>query len=126
MTGVASRLRSRGNRENDCRMNAYARAALIVLNTLVGLIAINVILAGAFVVKDWRTASASAKPSADLFQPDGSPTPSPKRLWYQLSWFDRKAYGDVIPDQHIAAVLDDFFDLSTKGFIYQPWVQFSE
>ena len=42
-----------------------------------------------------------------------------------MAWFDYAAY-EGIDESYAAEVLDDFFNLSQLGFIYQPWVQFSE
>src|SRR5262249_21285002 len=60
-----------------------------------------------------------------LFNVDGSPADNGKRSEYELQWFDYKSY-ENISEQYAGEVLDDFYDLSRLGFIYQPWVQFSE
>jgi len=43
-----------------------------------------------------------------------------------LQWFDYTAYERIVDVSYVGNVLDDFFNLSKLGFIYQPWVQFSE
>ena len=60
-----------------------------------------------------------------LFNEDGSPVNNGKRSPYQLNWFDFKAYEDLAPT-YVSDVLDDFWELGNRGFVYQPWVGFSE
>src|SRR5215831_3893922 len=106
----------------------YTAAAIVILTAIVLLAIVNVVLFGVFYLKD----SAEAVPRADrpkdngkFFNSDGSPADNGKRNPYELTWFDYASY-ENIPEEYAADVLDDFYDLSHLGFIYQPWVQFSE
>ena len=113
----------------------YHTAALLLLNTIVLLILLNVFMGLAFffkdrlfVQKDKETATkADIDPgSQGLFYTNGRPLDNGKRTSYQLKWFDYTAYEQVVDAPYVGNVLDDFFSLSKLGFIYQPWVQFSE
>jgi hypothetical protein len=88
------------------------------------LLVLNLVLAGLFSFKDSR--QHRRQPTlAHLFNPDGSPVDNGKRLRGNLEWFDYDATKEV-GEIAVAEVLDDFYDLAQKGFIYQPWTQFSE
>jgi hypothetical protein len=108
--------------------NIYTSTAIVVLTAVVLLAVINVLLFVVFSIKD--SASAVERPrrpknDGRLFNSDGSPADNGKRNNYELTWFDYGSY-ENIPEQYAADVLDDFYDLSRLGFIYQPWVEFSE
>jgi hypothetical protein len=113
----------------------YSASALVFLNTVSAFVIMNLFLAVAFYILDTVTSQEvvarqevvvrhDSNPSA-LFNADGSPTNNGKRSDYQLRWFDFNAYEGIEP-VYVGEVLDDFYELSQLGFIYQPWVQFSE
>jgi hypothetical protein len=126
----------KGTGELLLRITGYYRTtALLLLNTIVFLILLNIIMGIAFFFRD-RMFSQKDKTvatevtidpgSQGLFYTDGKPFDNGKRTSYQLQWFDYTAYERVVDASHAGNVLDDFFDLAKLGFIYQPWVQFSE
>jgi hypothetical protein len=103
---------------------AYRVVAINLLNTFVLLLVLNLLLGGFFFLKDRYRQNQTLHP-ARLFNSDGSPVDNGKRVKGNLEWFDfdsTKELGEVA----VAEVLDDFYDLSQKGFIYQPWTQFCE
>src|SRR2546422_6267047 len=113
----------------------YCTTALLLLNTVIFLILLNIIVGITFFFKDRMFARkdkvTATKVDIDpgsqgLFYTDGKPFDNGKRTSYQLTWFDYTAYEQVVNAFYIGNVLDDFFSLSKLGFIYQPWVQFSE
>src|SRR5262245_19838623 len=113
---------------SDRLKKIYSATAIIVLSALVLLAVINILLFGLLYIKD--SAGAVERPQRPrddgrLFNSDGSPADNGKRSDYELTWFDYGSY-ENIPEEYAADVLDDFYDLSRLGFIYQPWVQFSE
>jgi hypothetical protein len=59
-----------------------------------------------------------------LFEPDG--TPNRIRFPRQTEYFDFKAYEGIVSVEYASKVLDGFSELASLGFIYQPWVEFSE
>ena len=109
----------------------YATIAVLVLNTIVVFVILNCALFAAFKIKDRYfdgpvRADTPVNPQrGDLFNPDGSPQVNERRNIYQLKWFDFNAY-ENIPAQYVSHVLDDFDALARRGFVYQPWVEFSE
>jgi hypothetical protein len=128
----------RNDKSIDAKLGQYyANTAFIVLNTVIALIVLNIALWIAFFIKDslippppkWSVIAAKAFTRGGelvLFDSAGAPLDNGKRSEYQLQWFDYTAYQSFTDAAHAATVLDDFFDLSTLGFAYQPWVQFSE
>ncbi len=108
----------------------YLASALVVTNLLVALLAVNILLGLIFFVLDTMDEQEAVRqtegsPGKPLFNQDGSPTSTRKRTPYQTRWFDYSAYEDI-GDIYAAEVLDDFYQLTMLGFVYQPWVQFSE
>jgi hypothetical protein len=101
--------------------------ALLLVNTVVFLIILNVILAAMFFVLDVLRPSPNQIPQAGdkLFKPDGSPEDTGHRNKYQFEWIDFAAY-EHLPEAYVGEILDDFFSLAKLGFAYQPWVHFSE
>jgi len=102
----------------------YLSCAILLLNTLVLFVALNLLLGAAYAIKDWRRKPVASY-SGPLFREDGAPIDTGKRTDYQLNWFDFKACQELEPE-YAGEVLDDFHALAEKGFLYQPWVQFSE
>jgi len=60
-----------------------------------------------------------------LFYEDGSPVNNGKRNDYQLQWFDFNGCEDIDP-KYVADVLDAFWALGNRGYVYQPWVGYAE
>lgn len=112
----------------------YSISACVLLNVIVLLILINMVLWIAFIFKDQATAKRYTKvqttadgiESQKLFKNDGSPLDNGKRTGYQFEWFDYNAYERFVNEKYAGTVLDDFYNLEKHGFIYQPWVEFSE
>jgi len=104
-------------------LKLYQQLALFLLNTLVMLFVINCLLGVAFIVHD----RSSAKPQRDFKPPParGRPKTTSLRTQRQLDYVDMEAY-DGVPSAEVEKVLDEFTLLYRKGFVYQPWVQFSE
>lgn len=105
-------------------VRAYQGAGTLLLNLLLLLVAVNLLLAAAFAIKDRR--GRAAAPPGQPFAADGAPLPGPMRTAFQLEWFDARAYGPPASHARAAQVLDDFHDLAEEGFAYQPWTQFAE
>jgi hypothetical protein len=111
----------------------YLFCALMLLNSLVGFVLLNVGLFIVFFARDSinshdignRRQNVVFQNNSRFFNLDGSPINNGKRNPYQLDWFDFNAY-ENIDANYAAEVLDAFFELRKLGFIYQPWVQFSE
>jgi hypothetical protein len=108
----------------------YISVALFLLNTLLVLVAFNLVLACLFWMRDVSEDSqhipAKALSRASrYFNVDGSPVDNGKRTGYQLAWFDFNAYGST-NESYVSEVLDDFYELSQRGMAFQPWVLFSE
>src|SRR5882724_10132230 len=110
--------------KNSCParlIDRYRTIAVVVLNTIVLMILLNVIIEIAFLLRD-----QFSHRSQELFDVDGKPFDNGKRSSYHLKWFDYTAYERHVDASYAGNVLDDFFNLSRMGCIYQPWVQFSE
>src|SRR5262245_11889871 len=107
----------------------YQSTAFITFNTLLFLVILNLGLGLFYFIKDRpapsRAASPPSSPAAKLFNDDGSPIDNGERTPFQLQWFDYNATKEVSQTE-VGETLDDFTHLTNKGFIYQPWVQFSE
>jgi lysophospholipase L1-like esterase len=120
--------------------STYRNTAIILINTVVFVVALNVFLYAAFFIRDvlgrqggQGTLKQPSKPTqrgpddGRLFNSDGSPASTRKRTDYQLEWFDYNAYSEgKIPGEYVSNVLDDFYEHSLHGFKFQPWVHFSE
>jgi hypothetical protein len=106
---------------------SYTPFAVAIANTFLLFLLVNLVLAAFFFARDAadRTSPGPKIVSSVYFKPDGSPLNNGKRHPYQLEWFDYGAYDNAKPE-YASAVLDDFFILANRGFIYQPWVEFSE
>lgn len=102
----------------------YKQAAIILLNTLVVFVVLNLVLGAGYLLHDAYVAHRMSKQTT-FFDVDGSPVDNGKRSTYQLEWFDYNATREISPTL-TAEMLDDFYTLGQKGFIYQPWCEFSE
>ncbi len=102
----------------------YKATAIILLNTLVVFVVLNLLVGAVYFIGD-RYEARTKRTQGALFQSDGTPVDTAQRSLYQLEWFDYNATKEVTP-AFAAEVLDEFYVLGQKGFIYQPWVQFSE
>lgn len=106
---------------------SYVFLAVCLLSVIYLLFILNFLSSVFFSLKDravFGVRGSTQKPGV-FFNEDGSPVPNGKRTDYQLRWFDFNAMKEI-DRQYASEVLDDFYELSSKGFIYQPWVQFSE
>jgi len=107
------------------------RRFLLYANTvhiIVLFVVVNVVLAVLFLVKDQLSASGPTTTTTEgaLFDDTGAPIDNGRRTNYQKTWFDYSAYQEVADQVYVGSVLDDFTSLAKLGFVYQPWVQFSE
>lgn len=104
--------------------STYQGCALLCFNTLLALVVFNALLACYFGVRD-EISTWNSNYSGPLFTADGAPVDTGQRMAYHLDWFDFRACAEV-GEQHAGEVLDDFYWIGQQGFLYQPWVQFSE
>ena len=103
----------------------YMYLAIVILNSLVLVIGVNVVLAIAYILKDLSRSEAGYQHNPEtLFNPDGSPVNNGKRTEYELDWFDFTAYEGNKPVE-VAQLLDEGYEMDKLGFVYQPWVEFS-
>jgi hypothetical protein len=105
-------------------MEIYKNTAITLLNTFLFLVVLNLVLGAIYFVHDTYERNRKGKQDV-LFNGDGSPVDNGKRTDDHLQWFDYNATREVSP-AFAAEVLDDFYARAQNGFIYQPWVQFSE
>jgi len=114
---------------------AYSALAFITFNTLLAIVAVNLLLYLVLWARDAVMALEAGRAEREIarsmeggqvFRADGAPLPGPKRSAYQIEWFDYSAYGGDFGETEVAGVLDEFLDLGARGFVYQPWVQFAE
>lgn len=107
----------------------YVISAVILLNTLISFIILNLLLQVIFIAKDaydsGKKKESSLEYSSEPFNPDGSPVDNGKRNSYQLGWIDLHAYEGLSPS-YVSEVLDDSYELAERGMAYQPWVEFAE
>lgn len=103
----------------------YRSAGVIIANTLVLVLLLNVLLGVGYWVKDGLSGDEASAASGRLFDDNGAPVATERRTRVQLQWFDFQAADEYDPE-FVADVLSDFYDLERLGFVYQPWVQFSE
>jgi hypothetical protein len=107
-------------------MAAYRNSAVILLNFVVLLLGANLVLGFGYAGLDrLRSMPRQIEAESGYFRDDGSPVDTPLRSRYQVRWFDYRAY-ERVPPEFVSRVLDDFYALSRQGFVYRPWVQFSE
>ncbi len=112
--------------------HAYSTAAVLMFNTFLFLVLINILIGLGFYIRDTAqqikglAASKHMAKTQRFFDKTGKPLDNGQRSEYQMDWFDYTAYENFVDERYAAAVLDDFFKLAKQGFIYQPWVQFSE
>lgn len=107
--------------------NLYRTTAVVVLNTLLMLVALNLVLALAFWVRDRRDAPVVPGPKTQTasghFHTDGTAVDNGKRTSGKLLSFDVFAYEDVMTEPAISAMLDEFYDHGRQGALYQPFSQ---
>ena len=107
----------------------YTSSAVIIFNTLIFLILMNLMLGVSFWVYDryhFAHKYPATKPRANaFFYEDGGPVDNGKRHRFQLDFYDFTACEGISPEE-AASVLDDFFGFMQIWFIYQPWVQYSD
>ena len=111
---------------------SYVICALMLLNTLITFVLFNLGLFATIRLRDFLYSDSlrdsqktvALKPG-QLFNSDGSPVDNGKRTSYELYWFDFAAY-ENINASYAGEVLTDFYEFRKLGYIYQPWVEFSE
>jgi hypothetical protein len=104
----------------------YAITINTIVLSIVLFLVINVALVVLFFVKGQFSAGFYGHTEGVLFEPTGAPIENGKRTHYQKTWFDYSAYEGIADQAYAGTVLDDFTGMEKLGFIYQPWVQFSE
>jgi hypothetical protein len=102
--------------ESRTRFLVYANTIHIIVLFVV----INVALAVLFLVKDRLSASDAADKTTTISASDAADKTTTTR------WFDYSVYEAIADQVYVGTVLDDFTRLGELGFVYQPWVQFSE
>lgn len=109
------------------KYRAYYRiSAVALLDAAIVFICLNVIIGISFYFKDHIVPKLDRGIKENLFQSSGAPVKSDKRSSHQVQWFDYTAYEQIVAESYAGEVLDGFYELAKHGFIYQPWVQFSE
>lgn len=114
-------------RENRAHIKKfYQDLALIVLNTIVVFIILNILFIPYNYFKE-RGASETSNccEGGVFFNDDGTPRDNGKRTYVMLTQFDYRGYKSF-PQSYVAEVLDDFYFLTLRGYDYQPWVQFMQ
>lgn len=114
-------------------LDLYITAAIILGTTIILILLLNIVVAGMYFVVDGLTghhgksvkSNPATSPANAYFYQDGAPINTGQRSIYQLEWIDYHAY-ENLPPAEVSGMLDDFYMLSTRGFIFQPWGLFSE
>ena len=107
--------------------NGYKAAAVIVLNTLLLLIVINLVLFVIFRTVDEAKITPDtqfAYSKSGHFYENGTAVDNGKRTPSNLNVFDYTAFEDSMSEPEISQMLDEFYDHSRMGFAYQPWSQY--
>ncbi len=105
---------------------SYRTCAVAIVDAGILFVCLNVLLGIVYYYKDHKGSKFVCGSAEKLFQENGAPVESDKRSAFQVKWFDYTAYEHIVDASYAGEVLDDFYDLAQKGFIYQPWVQFCE
>ncbi|GAA4642041.1 hypothetical protein GCM10023115_03350 [Pontixanthobacter gangjinensis] len=106
----------------------YRTTAIVVLNTLVFLVALNLALWAVFAVADHRPSmiDTSSRLSPDgYFHENGTAVDNGKRMPTNLTIFDYKAYEGVMAEREIGEMLDEYYDHYQDGLKYQPYTQYA-
>lgn len=109
----------------------YIGTAIIVLNTLLFLLVVNLVLGAAYWIKD-RAATrlpvspVEAEPLSDSghFYLSGGAVDNGKRSPSNMLVFDFNAYEKTMSELEISRMLDEFYEESQRGNEYQAWVQY--
>lgn len=107
--------------------NGYKTAAVIVFNTLLLLIVINLVLFMIFRAVDEAKITPDTKfaySKSGHFYENGTAVDNGKRTPSNLNVFDYRAFEDSMSELEISEMLDEFYDHSRIGFGYQPWSQY--
>ncbi|MBI3927731.1 MAG: SGNH/GDSL hydrolase family protein [Armatimonadetes bacterium] len=100
----------------------YTGCALVLLNTLVAFLLINLLVAAAYGLRSAQ--KADRPPPARWFTPDGAPVDNGMRTKEQLDWFDLHA-DPSMDETRASEVLDDFFLMARQARPYHTWAQSS-
>jgi lysophospholipase L1-like esterase len=103
----------------------YHYIALILLNTLILIILINVLVSLLYFFKNTDLSTKVITSQNRYFNNDGSPIDNGKRDEYEIKYFDYRAC-DNVPKEYVSEVLDDFYNFYKLGLSFQPWVQLAE
>lgn len=104
----------------------YVSTAIVLLNFACIVVLLNVILGLGYWVVDTVGKPNPRGEAGRLFRDDGAPIQTGKRDDFEMQWFDYKAYDVDVGPAYVGELLDDFYEMGREGFVYQPWVQFSE
>ncbi|MBX2867810.1 MAG: SGNH/GDSL hydrolase family protein [Acidiferrobacterales bacterium] len=107
--------------------DAYGQLAVIVLNSILLLVALNLSLWVYFSFHDFKSISPITKSDLSpngLFYEAGGAVDNGKRTPSNLSIFDYKAYEGVMSEQEIGQLLDEIYDHGQLGFEYQAYSQY--
>ena len=105
----------------------YQQVAVVALNTVILLVAVNLVLAVFFAIRDQshiEPMTEGALSPAGHFYENGGAVDNGKRTPSNLHIFDYKSFEGVMSEQDIAKLLDEFFDLGQMGFEYQAHSQY--
>jgi lysophospholipase L1-like esterase len=107
--------------------SGYRSAALIVFNTILLLIVINLVLFVIFSALDEAKITPDTKSALSQsghFYENGTAVDNGKRTPSNLNVFDYRSFEDSMSELEISEMLDEFYDHSQLGFGYQPWSQY--
>jgi hypothetical protein len=107
------------------REKVYRDVWVILANTIMLFLAANLALALLFLAKDKVSSFASNREPPRSIEQENLFDQAGRRIPYQHEWFDYTAYEGIVDQAYAAAVLEDFNSLERLGWVYQPWVQFS-
>lgn len=99
---------------------------MIVANTGLLFLLLNLLLFIPAKMRDKEVKTSQAQAHTDRIRSrSGQPILTKKRNGHQMKWTDLRSYEGVDP-KHVGQVLDDFYDLGSKGYAFQPYTHFSE
>ncbi len=109
-------------------LRIYKQTAIMVLNTILLLVAVNLALWVVFEVRDQKPAVKPAsydRSPQGYFYEKGGAVDNGKRTPSNLTIFDYKAYEGVLSESEIARLLDEFYDHAQQGYDYQAYSQYA-
>ena len=103
--------------------NIYKTSAIITVSLFIFFVFLNIFLGAVFFIKDHIKNVHAYTNSKQLFTEDGKPVQNGKRNAYQLDFFDFNACKEI-GEQYASDVLDDFYELDSKGLSASPRTKF--